>query len=202
MGHLAGKPVPAFLVPSNPAIHPHSRSPPQPPAKEGSRENISHLGPSLYLGCQTRCADHARVRRGARWGARAGCETHVACLHWLPFPPLKRPGFRERFFYIIKLCVMTRWHWNDGDPGRISQATAGCKGHWAMELCQAECPDSKRRMDPKWHLPQRELVFFVHISAFFSTPRSNQGGGERAREVSPWRPESSGGGPYTKVRAP
>lgn len=33
MGHLAGKPVLAFLVPSNPAIHPHSRSPPPTPSQ-------------------------------------------------------------------------------------------------------------------------------------------------------------------------
>lgn len=42
MGHLAGKPVLAFLVPSNPAIHPHSRSPPPNPQPKKEVGRIYH----------------------------------------------------------------------------------------------------------------------------------------------------------------
>lgn len=46
-----------------------------------------------------------------------------------------------------------------GTLAESSQAVTGCRGRWAMELCQAECPDSKRRMDPKWHLPEGTGIF-------------------------------------------
>lgn len=41
-----------------------------------------------------------------------------------------------------------------GTLAESSQATSDCQGAWTMELCQAECPDSKRRRGPEWHLPQ------------------------------------------------
>lgn len=57
----------------------------------------------------------------------------MACLHRLPFPPLKRPGFRERFFYIIKLCVMTGGTGMMGTPAEFLRLLLGARvtGQWS-----------------------------------------------------------------------
>ena len=124
-GLPAGKPELDLSAPSTPA--------PPPPAKEGSGEIRSHLGPSCARaakpGAQTCC--WGRGQGAAGWGEALA--------------PSSAPSstFEETWVQRIvslhnqTVSVMMGGTGMRGTVAESSQATAGCRGGRATELCQA-----------------------------------------------------------------